>query len=121
MIKKLTLGCSAVANKLHVSLFLIGNLHFSYLMAGDAQDGKLYKCRVMNNYLDVAVGGSYSKLQIIRSTLHSLTEYTCNASTTAKITSDESRINIDDLLMIKMKSNVKRQMARTVLPYQRVQ
>ena len=76
----------------------------------------------------IPVSASSDKYSLsIRSRQHCLliknptSDTKCHASTTAKITPDESRINIDDLLMVKMKSNVKRQMARTVLPYQRVQ
>lgn len=41
-----------------------GNLHFSYLIAADSQSSNLYKCNVYNPYLDVTMGGSYSRLQV---------------------------------------------------------
>ena len=41
-----------------------GNLHFSYVLASDAQVGKLYKCNVLNPHLDLTIGGSYSRLHV---------------------------------------------------------
>lgn len=41
-----------------------GNLHFSYLMTGDSRNGMLYKCKLFNNVMDVAIGGSYSRLKV---------------------------------------------------------
>lgn len=41
-----------------------GNLHFSYLVSGDSHGGKLYKCRLFNNILDLTIGGSYSRLNV---------------------------------------------------------
>jgi len=42
-----------------------GRLHFSYVTMADAQDNKLYKCNMYNPYLDLTMGGSYSKLNVV--------------------------------------------------------
>jgi len=41
-----------------------GNLHFSYLKAEDMQGNKVYKCNVLNPYMDLTSGGSYTRLHI---------------------------------------------------------
>jgi len=41
-----------------------GNLHFSYVVASDGQNGKLYKCKLFNPSLDFTIGGSYAKMTV---------------------------------------------------------
>jgi len=41
-----------------------GNLHFAHLRSSDMQNNKVYKCNVHNPYLDLMIGGSYTRLHI---------------------------------------------------------
>jgi len=44
-----------------------GNLHFASLSTDDAQTNKVYKCNVLNPYLDLTIGGSYTRLHVTSS------------------------------------------------------
>lgn len=47
-------------------LNFIGNLHFAYAKSEDGLSGRIYKCTIYNQYLDVKAGGGYTKVVVDR-------------------------------------------------------
>ena len=45
-----------------------GHLYFSHVKPEDSQRGRLYKCNVFNDVLDITVGGSYSEVIVTQNT-----------------------------------------------------
>ena len=47
-----------------ICLYIPGNLHYSYVISSDAENGDVYRCRALNTPLDRLLAASYYRIEV---------------------------------------------------------